>query len=350
MRSRIAIVLAACAGACAAVGIAWGQPGEPGTGSTTAAGSGSGEVVKDPRLARKWRAAAQELVARGDYDARVHKDAEAKEQYGNAITAYHKAIEAGDDPALYLALAAVEEKLDDNAAAYEDLTRLTDASAGVKPDVAKKAQARLDDLSTKIGIVRLAITPDGTSVAIDGKQAAEAPVTAPLVLDPGKYTLSFAAVGFQPKDQELTVEAGSEADLKIALEPIRVASKPIEVAPPPRPPRQPDRLPLYVGAGATGGLVVIATVTGIAAIAKHGTFTDPSTRPSARKDAQSSGRTLAHITDACLGGAIVAAAFTTYWYLYRYSPERRGEHEHAKLDVVPWVQPDTGGLFAAGTF
>lgn len=333
MSSRVATIVLA---ACAVVGHAWAQPAAPAT--------------KDPKLARKWKAAAQELVARGDHDMRVHKDAEAKEQYGNAVTAYRKAIEAGEDPALYLALAAVEEKLGDHAGAYQDLARLTDPNAGVKPEVAKKAQARLDDLSTQIGIVRLAITPDGTGVSIDGKQVAQAPLTAPLVLEPGKYTLSFAAVGFQPKDQELSVDAGSEADLTIKLDPIPVVTKPIVAAPPPPPPPPPDRLPLYVGASATGGLVVIATITGIAAIAKHHTFTDPSTRPSARQDAQSSGRTLAHITDACLGGAVIAAAFTTYWYLYRYSPERNSERNHAKLGVVPWVQPDTGGLFATGTF
>src|SRR4051812_6850489 len=74
------------------------------------------QPVKDPKVAKKWLAAAQQLVQRGDALAKAKPD-ESKAQYENAITAYTKAIEAGDDVSVYLQLAAVEEKLDDVPAA-----------------------------------------------------------------------------------------------------------------------------------------------------------------------------------------------------------------------------------------
>jgi hypothetical protein len=112
-------------------------------------------------------------------------------------------------------------------------------------------------------------------------------------------------------------------------------------------------MPLYIGAGATAALVLTATVTGIVAVSKHSTYTDPKVSATERADAQSSGRTFAHVTDLCLVGAVGAAAFTAYWYQYKYRPQARAfaeRQQQAKVDVVPWVQPEAGGLVVAGHF
>src|SRR5439155_10621650 len=157
-----------------------------------------------------------------DYFVRAKRDGDAKAQYENAVTAYEKAIEAGDDNSLYFAMALVEDKLGATASAYKHLKTAIDPKSGVKPDVIKKAQAKLDELSAKVGTLMLAITPDGTQVMLAGKTLAESPLSEPLVLDPGTYTLSFVAVGYQPKDAEIKIEPGSESERKIVLEPVKV--------------------------------------------------------------------------------------------------------------------------------
>ena len=69
-------------------------------------------VVKDPKLAKNWLAGRRsKLVQKGDALARRKKPDEAKAKYENAVTAYEKSIEAGDDLGVYSDLAAVEEKL-----------------------------------------------------------------------------------------------------------------------------------------------------------------------------------------------------------------------------------------------
>ncbi|MGE5186213.1 MAG: PEGA domain-containing protein [Acidobacteriota bacterium] len=325
---------------------------EPDTGSGS--GSASPEpIVKDPKVARKWLSAAQTLVQKGDYYTRANRPIDAKAQYDNAVTAFHHAIEASDDLSIYLQLAAVEEKLGQPAAAYQDDKRLVDPKAAQKPDVVKKAQAKLDDLSMKIGVVKLNITPDGTQVTLAGKPVGEAPLTEALVLDPGTYTLSLAAVGYQPKDVELKVEAGSESDRKIVLEPVPVVVRPIEHEEPgavAQAPEAPSMVPLYAGAGATVGLLLIGTITGFSAVADHSTFTDPQTTTADRKDAQSQGRTLARVTDLCLFGAVAAGAFTAYWYVYRWAPGMRAVGRDHWLLVSPYASPSGGGVAATGSF
>lgn len=311
-------------------------------------------VVKDPKIAKKWQQAADQLVRKGDQLAKKGDAAGAKTQYDNAITAYGKAIEASDDISLNYQLALAEDKAGNTADAIKHLKVVLAAQAGVKPDVMKKAQAKEDELSMKVGMLTLTIDPEGAQIAIAGQPVGEAPLKEPLVLMPGTVTLSLTAVGYQPKDVEIKVEAGSESERTIKLDPVPVVIKPVEKSEPepePEKPNPPSKMPLYIGAGVTGALVVTATITGIMAVSQHGTFTDPMTNANDRLDAQSNGRTLAHVTDICLVGGVAAAGFTAYWYLKKYKPASAAFSERqAKLDVVPWVQPEAGGLVAVGSF
>jgi hypothetical protein len=326
-----------------------------GSGSGSAgSGSDSTAPVKDPKVAKKWLGAAHELVAKGDALAKQKKLDDAKPQWENAATAFEKAIEAGDDINVYVELAMVEDKLDRFAEAVAHYKQVI-GGTGAKPATVKQAQAKLDELSARVGYVTLTVLPDETTIMLGDKQLGVSPLKQPLVMAPGTYTLSLSSAGYESKDIEIKVDAGSESERKIELPPkkIEVHVEPPEPPPPPPPPPEVPMWPLYAGAGATAGLVVTATITGIAAISKHHTFTAPDTSHADRLDAQANGKTLAHVTDACLGGAVIAAGFTAYYYLYRYKPAQDtapAKHDQAKLDVLPWVQPQAGGITVVGKF
>src|SRR4051812_33705154 len=57
-------------------------------------------IVKDPKVAKKWQQAGDQLVKKGDQLAKQKKEPEAKQLYENAVTAYQKAVEAGNDVGL----------------------------------------------------------------------------------------------------------------------------------------------------------------------------------------------------------------------------------------------------------
>lgn len=322
---------------------AFAQPAEP-----EAAPPEQPPVTKDPKLAKKWLQAGDKLMAKGDQLTKQGK--EASTQYTNAVTAYQKAVEASDDLTILYQLAVALDKSGNTPDAMKQLKRLT-VTTGMKPDIVKKAQTKLDELSMKVGILTLQITPEGTQVSLAGKPIGEAPLAEPLVLPPGTHKVTFTAGGYHPKDVDFKIEAGSESERKIALEPMPVVNKPVEVEPPapePTSPVEPSLVPIYIGGGITVGLALIASVTGVIAVSEHSTFTDPEATPTERDSARSSGKSFALVTDFCLVGMVGAAAFTTYWYMFKYKPQ--SERSQAKVGLAPWVQSEAGGIVAVGSF
>lgn len=342
---------------------------DPGTGSGSgsavapaATGSGSDAapaIVKDPKVARKWLNAAQQLVQKGDYFTSHKKPDDAKAQYDNAVTAYQHAIEAGDDVAVNYQLALVEDKLGALPEEYGYLQLVIAAQPPVKADILKKAQAKLDDVTNKVGVVTLTVVPEGTTISIADKQYGDSPLKQPIVLMPGTYTASFVLTGYQPKETELKVEAGAGVEKKIELEPVPIKVTPhiVESEPEPAPVApKPSKLPLIVGASATVAFTAGAVIFGASAISQHNAYTDPTFTKKERSDAQSFGRTMAHLCDGAIVLSLASAAFTVYWYHWKYQKELDapppGEQPRIvpKVDMVPWVQPDGGGLAAVGSF
>ncbi|MEJ7597508.1 MAG: PEGA domain-containing protein [Kofleriaceae bacterium] len=308
-------------------------------------------AVKDPRQAKKQHQLGVQLIARGDYYSRRNKPDDAKTQYTSAEAALRQSIVLGTEMAVYLDLATALGKLgklDEAAKALRALSR----AQGVRADVTKKATAKLDELSSQIGFVVLSIEPAGTTVTLAGSVVGEAPLADALVLMPGTYTVAFAADGYQPREVELKVEAGSESERKIELEPIKIVVGPVKPKPdepvdPTAPVPPPSRRTLYIGGGVTLGLVAIGTITGLVAVSRHGTFDGEDATPDEREDARSSGKRMALVTDLCLVGALVTGGYTAYHYLYKYRPALRTQAESrdkvsTKVDLVPWVQPAAG--------
>jgi PEGA domain len=336
-----------------------GSAATPATETPTPPPDGEPAVVKDPKVAKKWLTAAQQLVTKGDYFTNRKKPDDAKAQYTNAITAYEHAIEAGDDITVNTSLAVIEDKLGAEIDAYRHLKLVVDAQPPVKPDALKKAQTKLDEVIAKVGIVTLTIDPEGTTVTIDGKSYGDSPIKDPIVLMPGTFTASFTLVGYQPKEVELKVEAGAGVEKKVTLEPVPIRMEPNTHEPEPEPmpvASKPSKTLLIAGSSATVVFTAGAVIFGASALSQHHAYTDPTFTNKERADAQSLGKTMSHLCDASIGLAVISAAFTVYWYHWKYQREldapAPGYQPRAvpKVDMIPWVQPDAGGIAAFGSF
>lgn len=334
-------------------------PATTGAPTGSDAGSDTAAPVKDPKVAKKWLAAAQQLVTKGDYFTNRKRPDDAKAQYQNAVLAYQKAIEAGDDVTVNLALGTLEDKLGTEVDAYKHVKLVVDAQPPVKADVLKKAQAKLDEIAAKVGTLTLVVTPEGTTVTLSGTSLGDAPIKDPIILMPGDYVASFALIGYQPKELPIKIEAGGGVEKKVDLEPVPIKITPKTYEPEPEPApvaNNPSKAPLIIGLSATAAFTAGAVITGISAISQHNAYQDPTFTPKERKDAQSFGKTMAYLNDASIGLAVLSAAFTVYWYEWHYKPERDAPPPGSqprivpKVDMVPWVQPDAGGFAAVGSF
>jgi tetratricopeptide (TPR) repeat protein len=331
-------------------------------------------VVRDPKAAKKLAAGAAKFVKNGDKLARRKKDAEALAEYERALAAYDKSFELHPDARILLVTAGLVAKMGrwvDAADRYERALAATEIPLDAKSQA--KAQAGLDDARTHVGVVVMTVSPEGALVTLEGVEIGTAPLGKPLVLAPGEYKLVVTAPEFIDLETKLVVEAGSESERNFELQPIPVVLEPPRPPPPPPPPPlppPPSKLPLYIGGGATVLFTGLAVTTGVMALGKHGTFTDPGATADEKDAAQSSGRTLTKLTDAFSVVALAGAGFTVYYYLKIYRPkaaertrledEREGAHDEfsrrrrgrrgPKVVVVPSVQGDGGGLVLTGWF
>jgi len=315
--------------------------------------------------AKKLLAGGNAFFKKGNRYKRRKRTADAAAQYERALAAYSKAYDLVPNPQIFYPIATAEQELErwvDAATHYRAFLRdATDADPKLRTEV----EQRLEAVKLNLGVLRMTVEPEGAAITVDGKPLGTAPLADPVYLAPGTYTLSFTADGFQPLEQEVSIEAGSESERTFELDPVPVIVEPPR--PPPKPevvelPRGPSRMALYVTGGLTLAMVGTATATGILAIGKHGTFTDTSLSMSARNRARDSGKTLALVTDGMIVGTLVAAGIGAYYYAKVYKPKQR---EHArklreirsgarpvatrpKILVAPWVQADGGGLSVVG--
>lgn len=382
MGARRTWVVAALVSLCAAAGptsIALAQPDPdpgpdvemPGDEPPVPEGDAPPDPTAEPDPATK--AAAKKLLDGGDgflkkgerYAKRKKAD-QAKAEYERALAAYTKAFELVPNPKIYYPMAIAEEKLEKWVDVATHLRRFLNQAPDADAKMRADAEARLDNAKLYIGVLKLTVAPEGAQVAIDGNPVATTPLTEPIFLAPGDYTLALSADGYKPMEQPITVEAGSESERMFELESAAVIIDTPRPPPPPpaevpMPPR-PSKVMLFVAGGATLAFFAGATTTGILAVGKNGTWKDENASDTAREDARQSGKSLALLTDGLVVGTIVAGGLTAYYYTKIYKPKqaeykkqleerekRFDEYARApKVFVTPWVQAGGGGLVLTG--
>jgi hypothetical protein len=123
-------------------------------------------------------------------------------------------------PSILLNLGIARLRTDDPVLAEQDLVRFLSDDTGAQPDEVTSAREALAEARSKIGTLRIAVTPATSRVTVDGKvvaarvaegSAAEEKVKA------GKHVVVVEADGFTRAEREVDVPAKSETEVKVAL-------------------------------------------------------------------------------------------------------------------------------------
>jgi hypothetical protein len=301
-----------------------------------------------------------------------------EKRWADAADLFTRAESLVHSPVHLLYLARAQEKLGHLVKARENYTRVIREHLGAdSPDAFKQAQAsaqqevgalepRLAAITVKLGGQKGDVT-----VTMDGEKVPPALVGLPLPVDPGSHTFQAAGTDLKSDPVAVTVTEGGKDSVTLVVKSVPGTVAPFSTPPAATPAAatgpaatpaaavatptgtgpttRPTPTGVYVGAAVTGALVVGAGVTGVLALGKHSDYNkaNDGSDPSKADNLKSTGQTLNLVTDIFVGGAVVAAGVTAYFFFSR--PEVPAQ-QSSRLSVTPVVGPNVAALSLSGRF
>ena len=299
---------------------------------------------KTKDLARKAYGEGEKAYAAGDYSA--------------AYAGYSKANELIPSPhASYWASRSLDQagKAEDAITGYEAL--LADPTASkIGEEKLGDARARLATLkAAQVGEITVSTAAPGAVLLVDGVPQ-PGPLPTVLKLSPGPHKLTLTAEGYEPKEVDLQVQAGTQVQQSIEMAPHVVAVAAVPVAEPPPPPPPPpaekhSKVPAYVTLGIAAGGAVVGSIFGAKALSSKSDFDNNPTTEHADDTERN-----ALIADMAFGVALTLGV--TGIVLLTSGDDTEAPAKAAKLRlppkgtfrVLPYVGRESGGAAARLTF
>jgi hypothetical protein len=225
------------------------------------------------------------------------------------------------------------------AGAYHGAVDALERYLSERPDAPDRAavEAQIADIKKRPGTVRVASTPPGAAILVDGSDTRK--VTPDSVqLSPDEHSIKLTLPSYQPEEQRIVVSFGSKRDLELTLTKSSGDAVPVPTETPPESDGSGYRTTTAFwifagGAVAAGG---VATVFGVMALNKHSEFEDNPTQ-----DLYDQGTRDALIADISLGVAAASAITAGVIFFSSGGSESRADHGVA---VVPSFGRGGGGL------
>ena len=319
------------------------KTGPAGVGDKSAAAKAPDKKTKD--LARKAYGEGEKAYAAGDFSA--------------AYAGYSKANELIPSPhASYWASKSLDQtgRKDDAIKGYEAL--LADPAASkIGEDKLADAHARVAALKASlVGEITVSTAAPGAVLLVDGSPQ-PGPLPTVLKLSPGPHKLTLTAEGYDAKEVDLQVQAGTQVKQSIEMAPHVVPPPPppppvAEITPPPPlPAEKHSKVPAYVTLGIAAGGAVVGTIFGVKALSAKSDFDKTPTTQHADDTERN-----ALIADMAFGVALTLGV--TGIVLLTSSDDAETPAKAAKLHlppkgtfrVLPYVGRESGGAAARLTF
>ena len=272
------------------------------------------------------------------------REARAIHYYEKALEAYEQAYQLVPNPQLFYAIGNAEaglKRFEKAIVHYQKVIEEVDN----KPELVEAAKARIDELAPEVGSFTFRVTPKGAELSIDAELRGVAPLKHPLMLMPGKHTVTITADGYNPQEVDLDVKAGTRVDKKIALEKSSVVvNRPEDVDGGDKPNfgmpetqllKRPSKLVPILGTVGTVGFLAGSATSLILS------------------DFEANATLYIGIGTGVVGLGL--GIYTVYHYFKVYRPRRRQwdkqvAHTGANLWLAPIVQADGGGVAVGGRF
>lgn len=217
------------------------------------------------------------------------------EDWRGARASFEEAYRLYPHPSILLNLGVARLRTGEPVLAEQDLLRFLSEDAGASPEEVAGAREALAEARSRIGTVRVTVSPSEARVTLDG-----APIERTARVVAGAHVLEAVAEGYVPQRREIEVPAKRETEVTLTMAPVV------------RQGEDPRGTPVRAIAGwSAAGLAGVALVTsGLAALRASSLADDYADRGSPRfqdPDTRSEGIAFRTTADVALGVAILSA-------------------------------------------
>ena len=232
------------------------------------------------------------------------------QDWAAARSSFEAAMTLYPHPSILLNLGIARLRTDEPVLAEQDLVRFLSEDVGASPDELGSAREALAEARTRIGTLRVAVSPASARVAVDGKavetvrRADSAPGTARAEVrtKPGNHAVAVDAEGFTTERREVQVGARGETVVTVALVRVDVAKVPVETG------TQPRTVVGWSLAGLAGAALITSGITALRAKTLADEYGDPASARYQDGTARSEGITFRTTADVALTVALLSGA------------------------------------------
>ena len=240
------------------------------------------------------------------------------QDWAAARSSFEAALALYPHPSILLNLGIARLRTDEPVLAEQDLVRFLSEDVGASADELASAREALAEARTKVGTLRVVVSPASARVAVDGKAVETVrradPGTAPgqagrgqdvvaeVRAKPGFHAVAVDAEGFTSERREVQVNARGEAVVTLSLARADVVKPPAETGP---------RARTVVGwslAGLAGAALITGGVTALRAKTLSDEYGDPASAHFQDAGARSEGITFRTAADVALSVALLSGA------------------------------------------
>jgi len=177
----------------------------------------AGAVLAVPRVAR----AADTAEANRHFQLGVELYDEGK--FEEALVEFERAYEIAPHPLVLYNMAGTHRELSHYDEAIQYYERfLAEGEGQVGADVLERGKSELAALRARVGTIAVNVDREGAAVLVDGKKAGDTPLARPLVLAPGRHTITVGMPGGRVETRIVTLASGDQAKVDVTLGPDHV--------------------------------------------------------------------------------------------------------------------------------
>jgi hypothetical protein len=239
-------------------------------------------------------------------------------------------------PSILLNLGIARLRTEDPVHAEQDLVHFLSEDVGASADELAGAREALAEARTKLGTLRVLVSPASSRVSIDGKAVETVrradSTTSGVVVEvrgkPGRHVVAVEADGHMPERCDVVLAAKGEAVVTITLARVE--------APKPPPPAEPSTARTVVGwslAGLAGAALITGGVTALRARTLSNEYRDPGSAHFQDPNARSEGITFRTAADVALSVALLSG---TASILLLFTDLGKGSTDVARTSMLRW--------------